>query len=75
MQAKQLYKLLPRKIIKENEPLKNYTTFNIGGETIALLEPRTKKELIKCVKACRALNVKWQVIGNGSNLLASSKKK
>ena len=74
MQAKQLYKLLPRKIIKENEPLKNYTTFNIGGETIALLEPRTKQELIKCVKACRALNVKWQVIGNGSNLLASSKK-
>ncbi len=68
-----LFEYLPAQIVKLNQELKDYTTFGVGGKVQAVLEPRNIKELIKCIKVCRKLKVRFQVIGNGSNLLASSK--
>ena len=65
--------LLPKEIIKRNEPISGYTTFGIGGKCSALLLPRNKKELVLSINACKLLKKKFQVIGNGSNILASSK--
>ena len=64
---------LPKEIIKRGEELKNYTTFGIGGKCSAVLLPRTKQELIKSIKTCKLLNARFQVLGNGSNVLAFSK--
>lgn len=56
-------------IVRYDEPLKNHTTFKIGGNCIALIEPREISDIIEAVKICRENNIKFFVIGNGSNLL------
>ena len=56
-------------IVRYDEPLKNHTTFKIGGNCIALIEPKEVSDIIEAVKICRKNNIKFFVIGNGSNLL------
>lgn len=56
-------------IVRYDEPLKNHTTFKIGGNCIALIEPREVSDIIEAVKICRENSIKFFVIGNGSNLL------
>lgn len=58
-------------IVRYDEPLKNHTTFGIGGSCIALIEPREVEDIIEAIKICRENNIKFFVIGNGSNLLVS----
>lgn len=53
---------------KENEKLADYTTFKVGGEARAVLFPRTRSELKRCVDFCGENPV---IIGNGSNVLVS----
>ncbi len=48
-----------------NEPMKNHTTFRVGGPADILVTPTSKEELIKCLK----LPVNKTIIGNGSNLI------
>ncbi len=55
----------------ENAPLKNYTTFKIGGLARYFFEAKTEKDFIKAIKAARKLNVPFFVFGAGSNLLVS----
>lgn len=55
--------------VKYDEPLKNHTTFQIGGKCIALIEPKKVEDIIEAIKICRENNLKFFVIGNGSNLL------
>ena len=59
-----------RKITSEenifiNEPLKNHTTFKVGGPADILVTPTSKEELVECLK----LDVPKFVMGNGSNLI------
>lgn len=56
-------------VVKYDEPLKNHTTFKIGGKCIALIEPKKVEDIIEAIKICRENNLKFFVIGNGSNLL------
>lgn len=56
-------------VVRYDEPLKNHTTFKIGGNCIALIEPREISDIIEAVKICRENNIKFFIIGNGSNLL------
>ncbi len=56
-------------VVRYDEPLKNHTTFKIGGNCIALIEPREVSDIIEAIKICRENNIKFFVIGNGSNLL------
>ena len=54
--------------ILEDEPLKNHTSFKIGGVAKMVIVPETTEELVEIV---RKLNKeKFIVIGNGSNILA-----
>ena len=55
-------------IVRYDEPLKNHTTFGIGGSCIALIEPR-EVDIVETIKICRKNSIKFFVIGNGSNLL------
>ncbi|MEB3073369.1 UDP-N-acetylmuramate dehydrogenase [Parvimonas sp. C2] len=56
-------------IVRYDEPLKNHTTFKIGGNCIALIEPREVFDIVETIKICRENSIKFFVIGNGSNLL------
>lgn len=57
--------------VKENEPLKDHTTFKIGGDAKYFAEPKNIKELKKLLEICKSTNMRYFIIGNGSNLLVS----
>ncbi len=56
-----------------NEPMKNHTTFRIGGAADIFCEPEGTQELSQLIKYLNGENVKYIVIGNGSNILVSDK--
>lgn len=58
-------------VVRYDEPLKSHTTFKIGGNCIALIEPREVSDIVETIKICRENSIKFFVIGNGSNLLVS----
>lgn len=55
--------------IRFNEPIKNHTSFKIGGPADVMIIPSSEEELITAVKVCRANKFKYFIMGNGSNLL------
>ena len=57
----------------ENEPVKNYTTFRIGGPAKYFVLPKNLDELKEVLNICKTHNMRYFVIGNGSNILASDK--
>ncbi len=56
-----------------NEPMKNHTSFEIGGPADIFLIPTSEEELVNAVKLCRENNINYLVLGNGSNLLVRDK--
>ena len=57
--------------IEKNVPLKNYTTYKVGGNARCIIYPKSTKELVKLVKLIKKYNLKYKILGNGSNLLFS----
>ncbi|MDD7764599.1 MAG: UDP-N-acetylmuramate dehydrogenase [Peptoniphilaceae bacterium] len=57
--------------VKYDEPLKNHTTFKIGGNCKILVEPKSVDNIIEILKICKNNNLNFFIIGNGSNLLVS----
>ncbi|WP_409226956.1 UDP-N-acetylmuramate dehydrogenase [Gudongella sp. SC589] len=57
------------KDVRFDEPLKFHTSFKIGGPADVMVIPSTEEELIQAVKICRENDLKYFVMGNGSNLL------
>ncbi len=53
-----------------NEPLKAHTTFRIGGPADYLVIPETSQVLRDCILCCKKHGVAFDIIGNGSNILA-----
>ncbi len=58
-----------KKYIIEKENLKKYTTFKIGGTAKYFAMPNTEEELLECMNIIKENNLKYFVIGNGSNIL------
>lgn len=56
-----------------NQPIKEYTTFKIGGLADAIFEPADIMELQEAVHFLREHNIPLTVIGRGSNMLVSDK--
>ena len=54
-----------------NEPLKNHTTFRIGGAADIMIIPEDVESLINIIKIANDNNIAWFVMGNGSNILVS----
>ena len=52
-----------------NEPMKNHTTFKIGGPCEVLVEPETEEQILNVLNLIKENNLRYMVIGNGSNLL------
>jgi len=59
--------------IEENINLKKYTTYKVGGSARCIAYPNDVDELISLLKLLDSNNIKYKLIGNGSNLLFSSK--
>ena len=63
-----LEQILTKDRIRQNEPMKNHTTFRVGGPADIFLMP-SAEELPAVLSVCREERIPVTVIGNGSNLL------
>lgn len=54
-----------------NEPLCKHTTFRIGGCAAAFIDINGSDVLAELVNYCNENDLKWMVLGNGSNVLVS----
>lgn len=60
--------------VKENEEMKNHTTYKVGGVCNFFITPTSIDNLITLLKKLKELDVKYKIVGNGSNIIVSSKK-
>ena len=56
--------------LKYNEPMKDHTSFRIGGEVEIMAFPKNREELAAVLKESRLLDVKPVILGAGTNVLA-----
>lgn len=66
-----LKKLAGREYVWQNEPMKNHTTFRVGGCARYLAEPQNTEQLSQIIRACQDTGMPYYIVGNGSNLLVS----
>ena len=71
MLALALRRELPGLEVRENEPMRNHTTFRIGGPARLMALPRSEEEAQSAVRLAAELGVEPLFMGNGSNLLAA----
>ena len=55
--------------MREREPLRDHTSFRIGGRAALMLLPRTCGELERAALECRRVGVEPLILGRGTNLL------
>lgn len=68
--------LLSKKIglpVLADEPLKNFTTFKIGGPAKYLVRVKSSADLKKALNAAKELKLPFFILGGGSNVLISDK--
>lgn len=54
-----------------NEPMKNHTTFKIGGNADFVVMPENREEIVSIINFLKKNSISYFVMGNGSNLLVS----
>ena len=64
-----LYEVIDRTNILIDEPMKNHTSFKVGGPADILVTPEDTLEVQAIIKICKKNKVKYYLIGNGSNLI------
>ena len=55
--------------IKENVDLKEYNTYKISTIAKYMAFPKTQDEIINLVKCAKENNIKYFILGNGSNVI------
>lgn len=53
------------------EPMKNHTTFRVGGPARAFVRPADQEALRSVLRVCEENGIEYIILGNGSNLLVS----
>ena len=56
-----------------NVPMRDYTSFRIGGAADAVLFAQSEEQLVRAVRLCKEAGERYLVVGNGSNLLVSDR--
>ncbi|MFZ5351735.1 MAG: UDP-N-acetylmuramate dehydrogenase [Bacillota bacterium] len=59
--------------IKYNVPMKDHTSFKLGGPADIFIEPDNTEDLIIALKYMKSNGIPYYLMGNGSNLLVSDK--
>lgn len=57
--------------VDKNVSLSKYTTYRVGGVAKAFVYPKNVSSLITLLKILNMNNIKYKILGNGSNLLFS----
>ncbi|MCH5258779.1 MAG: UDP-N-acetylmuramate dehydrogenase [Lachnospiraceae bacterium] len=65
--------VIPGERILFHQPMKEYTTFRVGGEAECLIMIRQEEELAKLIPYLNKIEQKYFILGNGSNLLVGDK--
>ena len=68
-----LSQLIDESKILKDEPMKNHTTFKIGGNADFLIKATEKKDIISVYKYAIKNNIPVYIIGKASNLLVKDK--
>lgn len=61
--------IVDRAFVRENEPMAAHTSFKAGGRADLFVEPQNGEQLRKVLQLYNKENVKYMVLGNGSNVL------
>lgn len=56
-----------------DEPISKHTTYKVGGKAKAIVYPKDVENLIELLRYLKKEDIKYKIIGNGSNLIFSSK--
>ena len=59
--------------LRRNVPMRDYTSFRIGGAADAVLFAQSEEQLVRAVRLCKEAGERYLVAGNGSNLLVSDR--
>lgn len=57
--------------VRISEPMRLHTTFRAGGPADYFVQPQTDEALLSLIALCKAQQMPYYIIGNGSNLLVS----
>lgn len=57
------------KDMKINVPLSLHTTMRVGGNAHFFIEPNSVKKFVEIIKFCAKNNIRYFVLGNGSNVI------
>ncbi|MBQ3421823.1 MAG: UDP-N-acetylmuramate dehydrogenase, partial [Romboutsia sp.] len=60
--------------VEKNVFLSKYTTYKVGGIAKAIIYPKKDEKLVEVINLIKYYQVKYKILGNGSNLLFSDKK-
>lgn len=60
------------RIIKDAS-MKDHTSFKVGGNAKILVQPKSIGELVFIVSVCKSNDIKYFIMGNGSNLIVKDK--
>lgn len=59
--------------VRRNEPMKEHTSFKIGGPCDLYFIPESKSEIVRIYELCMRYQMEVHILGKGSNLLVSDK--
>lgn len=68
-----LFDFLPAEKFKINEPMKEHSSFKIGGPADVMVFPEDIKDLQRIIRYCRHKGIAYFVFGLGSNILVRDK--
>lgn len=71
MLSEALISMLGAENVRISEPMKPHTTFRIGGAADYYVTPQTEKQIADVITFLKKSDIKYIVIGNGSNILVS----
>ncbi len=67
----QFCRILGQEQVALREPMRDHTTFRIGGPADYFLMPRSSEEILQVLEICRQAQIPFFILGHGSNLLVS----
>lgn len=65
----ELQEIVDRDCIKYDEPMKNHTSFKVGGPVDILVIPNKIEQVERIIESCKKHKINYFVMGNGSNLI------
>ena len=67
---KKIQEILPGISFRFSEPMKDHTSFRIGGAAEVMAFPKSAEELREILKASKLLDINIRILGAGTNILA-----